>query len=220
MAGADLPHGFDVFEDPETLRSLAHPTRRSIFIAAVHEPVSAKELAERFEQPLARISYHVRTLADAGLLRVVRRTRRRGAVETHYRAVATLDFDDETLRRLPEEIRRPLYQMPVRDIAEDVLRALETGAIDEPDVFIARGHFLATASGRQRLQDEVRSIYEHLAALQKELAAEVEASGEPAYPLNLVLFEYLGERRADRNSPFIVNWDPPGMPPLEPIPEE
>ena len=43
------------------------------------------------------MSYHVRLLAEAGLLSVVRKTPRRGAIETHYRAVATLEVDDDAL---------------------------------------------------------------------------------------------------------------------------
>src|SRR5688572_5119034 len=110
--------GFDLLRDPEVMRVLAHPTRMRIFAASVAEPLSAKELAERFEQPVGRLSYHVRALADAGLLKAVRRTRRRGAVETHYRAVATPDLGDDVIAEAGPEVLSIFAQAMVRDIAE------------------------------------------------------------------------------------------------------
>ena len=81
-------------------RRCIHPLRMRAYVEAVKGPVSAKELADRLGVPLQRMSYHVRLLAEAGLLEVVRKTPRRGAIETHYRAIATLEVDDEALTRL------------------------------------------------------------------------------------------------------------------------
>jgi DNA-binding transcriptional ArsR family regulator len=125
--------GYELLRDPAVLRVLAHPTRMKIYTAMVKEPLSAKDLAERLEQPLARLSYHVRTLADAGLLRPVRQTRRRSAIETHYRAIATFDISDEVLAAGGPETLAAYAHAMVRDIAEDTLDAVERGAAAERD---------------------------------------------------------------------------------------
>jgi DNA-binding transcriptional ArsR family regulator len=212
--------GFAVFRDASKIEPLAHPMRSRIYRDAVAGPVSAKELAEQYEQPLARISYHVKVLADAGLLNPVRRTRRRGAIETHYRGIAPIDIDDEALRSLPVEVRRTLFGVPVRVIADDVLHALTTDALDEPDLFLARAHLRVTDEGRVRLHEEVLRMYERLAELEKELSAEAEAAEGEVHEVNVVLWQYLGAMRAGRNSSFIVSWsDRVRDPPLRMIPE-
>lgn len=216
----ELAEGYDVFSaDPSLVRPLAHPMRLRIYNEAVRRPVSAKELSESFEQPLARLSYHVRSLADAGLLVPVRRTQRRGAVETHYRALATLNIDDKAMRSLPDDVQKTLFKVGVATIGEDVTHAIDAGAQEEGDILIARGHFKATAGGRERLHDELIAIYERLAGLEKELATEAAESGEEVFELNVVLMEYLGDRRAGRNGAQLVMWDRQDAPILETIPE-
>jgi hypothetical protein len=52
----------------------------------IGEPLSARDLSKVFEDEwgLSAISYHVRTLAEAGTLRVIRRRQVRGSIETFY----------------------------------------------------------------------------------------------------------------------------------------
>jgi DNA-binding transcriptional ArsR family regulator len=202
--------GFELLRDPSVLRTLANPSRMRIYVATVERAYSAKELAERFEQPLARVSYHMRTLADAGLLRAVRHTRRRGAIETHYRAIATLDISDEVIAEAGPEAVAYFAQAMIRDVAEDTLDALQHGAAAEPDFFLARAHFKATQEGRERLFAELLAIYERLGALEAELRRDAEASGEEPHEVNLTIGFYEGERRAERNGPFVMGSTPEG----------
>ena len=124
------PEGLGVWEDLDTLKALMHPLRMRAYVEAVKGPVSAKELSERLDVPLQRMSYHVRLLAEAGLLSVVRKTPRRGAIETHYRAVATLEVDDDALRSSPE-LLQVWTQVILRLMAEDVEYAIEQGGAEE-----------------------------------------------------------------------------------------
>ena len=66
---------------------LNHPIRPRI-LAHAREPVSASELARRLGQPRQRINYHVRQLADAGLLQPAGQQRKRNMVEQQYVASA------------------------------------------------------------------------------------------------------------------------------------
>lgn len=67
--------------------ALAHPTRRRILRRAMAEEadVSPRGLAAGLEQPLARISYHVRVLADCGAMELVRTRQTRGSTQHFYR---------------------------------------------------------------------------------------------------------------------------------------
>jgi len=66
---------------------LNHPIRPRI-LAHAREPISSSELARRLGQPRQRINYHVRQLADAGLLQPAGQQRKRNMVEQQYLASA------------------------------------------------------------------------------------------------------------------------------------
>jgi DNA-binding transcriptional ArsR family regulator len=87
-------------------RNALHPTRlRIIERAAAHpnERFSPVGLAAELKQPLPNVSYHVRALANEGLLARAGTVSRRGAVEHFYRASRELLRD---ARRSPPN-RRP-----------------------------------------------------------------------------------------------------------------
>lgn len=67
-------------------RALAHPVRVEILRALLEqEPGTPSGFAATLEIPLGVASHHVRRLRDLRLIRVVRRTHIRGAVQHHYR---------------------------------------------------------------------------------------------------------------------------------------
>jgi DNA-binding transcriptional ArsR family regulator len=73
--------------DNHTLISaLKHPLRRRILrVMADRKPISPRELADRLEEPLSAVSYHVRVLSGHGLIEEVSRRRIRGATQHFYR---------------------------------------------------------------------------------------------------------------------------------------
>jgi len=67
-------------------RALAHPVRVEILRALLeHEPGTPSGFAATLEIPLGVASHHVRRLRELRLIRIVRRTHIRGAVQHHYR---------------------------------------------------------------------------------------------------------------------------------------
>jgi DNA-binding transcriptional ArsR family regulator len=68
-----------------------HPLRVAIvetILAADGGKLSPKEIAERLGAPLGTVSYHVRELAAAKILRPAGKTPRRGAIQHYYRVDA------------------------------------------------------------------------------------------------------------------------------------
>ena len=65
------------------VRAFAHPLRLEI-LGALGGRASPTDLSKRLDQPLGTVSYHVRVLADHGLLRLVEQAPRRGAIEHYY----------------------------------------------------------------------------------------------------------------------------------------
>lgn len=196
----DLPPvGTEFWEDLDTLRALIHPLRTRAYVEAVKGPVSAKELSDRLDVPLQRMSYHVRLLAEAGLLHVVRRTPRRGAVETHYRAIATLEVDDDALTSSPE-LLKVWTQMMLRLVVEDAEHAVEQGAGAGTDFILARAHFAVDAEGHERVHREILDFYDRIGRLEEELRVpETDAT----HAVNVGMVVHPGKRESGRNGPII-----------------
>jgi DNA-binding transcriptional ArsR family regulator len=74
--------------DAKRLGALAHPLRVQILAAAESEPVSPSDMAVRLREPLGVVAYHFRVLHTAGLLELVATERRRGSIQSFYRAAA------------------------------------------------------------------------------------------------------------------------------------
>lgn len=205
-----------LLRDPGRLEVLDHPMRFRIYVAAQAEPVSPKELAEHFEEPLPRVSYHVRALADAGLIEPVRRTQRRGAIETHYRALVPLMVSDEAFESAPPELRHAWINAGVIQITDDVVRAVRGGAADDPADFIfTRAHLVVDEAGQKALDELVRDFYARLGELEAEVRARI---GKDGRGMNVVLGMYPGESRRGVNRPFFVGHE--GDQHLDTIPPE
>jgi DNA-binding transcriptional ArsR family regulator len=69
---------------PATVRLVTHPTRLKILAAMGRKEFSPVELSDKLGLPLGSVSYHVRMLADAGLLHQTGESYVRGAVQHHY----------------------------------------------------------------------------------------------------------------------------------------
>jgi DNA-binding transcriptional ArsR family regulator len=94
------------------VKALAHPLRVEILRILDEGRASPIELSRRLQSPLGVVSYHVRVLSDLGLIRLVKRTARRGAIEHHYAAVPGLglsvltpSLDDDGRDELAEAMK-------------------------------------------------------------------------------------------------------------------
>lgn len=69
------------------VQALAHPIRREILRRLENNEnggLSPKQLSKALGEPLGDVSYHIRTLAHAGLLKLAGTEPRRGALEHFY----------------------------------------------------------------------------------------------------------------------------------------
>jgi DNA-binding transcriptional ArsR family regulator len=66
--------------------ALAHPLRRRILREALADDseISPRELASSLDQPLSRLSYHVRVLSGCGVLELVGTKQVRGSTQHFY----------------------------------------------------------------------------------------------------------------------------------------
>jgi DNA-binding transcriptional ArsR family regulator len=139
--------------DAKLAKALAHPLRAQILEQLERHTASPSELADELAAPLGNVSYHVRILADAGLIELVRTTRRRGATEHHYRAVPEAPPGQLGLMQPtpPQRAAEP----PARSAATARPPAAEPERADAPP----RGE---AAADRRRPQDPLRETVEEI----------------------------------------------------------
>lgn len=72
-------------DDLDGLRVVAHPLRLRLLSLLTGDSLSAAEAARALGETQANVSYHLRRLAQAGLVELVEETRIRGGVAKRYR---------------------------------------------------------------------------------------------------------------------------------------
>src|ERR1700754_5177379 len=73
-------------DDPRFVKAMSHPLRVRILAMLGERTASPNQLAGWLGASLGTTAYHVRVLDSLGLIELADETRRRGAVEHHYRA--------------------------------------------------------------------------------------------------------------------------------------
>jgi DNA-binding transcriptional ArsR family regulator len=93
MAGKDT-------DNHAVLAALKHPLRRRILRVMVdRKPISPRELADRLDEGLSNVSYHVRVLAEQGVIEEVATKQVRGATQHFYRWVLKARWAITVLRK-------------------------------------------------------------------------------------------------------------------------
>ena len=191
--------------DPVMVRSLLRDGSTQYLAPFLHEDHSVSEAAELLRVPLARTHYWVRSLHDAGLLKVVAEVPRKGRAIKRYRAIAR-EFVVPAAA-LPEDY----FAREMRRSSDEMTQALAAAAPE----WVIGGDFRISAispvrSSRDRVQRkssgrgsaaahqsgcmlriteaEARELIEELTALRDRwIVRSQDESGLAPYQLNLAL---------------------------------
>jgi DNA-binding transcriptional ArsR family regulator len=143
--------------DQKYVKAMAHPLRLRILAALEHRTASPSELAEELEAPLGNVSYHVRQLHGLGLLKLVKETPRRGAVEHYYRLEARPHITDEVWGAAPPIVKEAVIGGVLSKASEQVNQAVEAGGFDRAEAHLSR---LPLTLDDQGLADAARACGE------------------------------------------------------------
>ena len=208
--------------DAKLAKALAHPLRAQILERLERRTASPSELADELAAPLGNVSYHVRILAEAGLIELVRTTRRRGATEHHYRAVpdrppGQLGLMGTRAAQRAED-RDPVAD-PVRETIEEIRDRVRAGDDDRraaSGAHITRTPLVLDDQAWEELHAAVEQLHDLALRLQLESAPRlrrVQQANEREANLVLMLFESsdpaparilrggVGERRRSNQAP-------------------
>lgn len=130
----------DDITDPRLAKALAHPLRLEILRHLGDRTASPSEIAAEIGAPLTNVSYHVRKLRALGLIKLVRKTPKRGVVEHYYSAKRRRDVTDSAWAQTPPIVKEALVGPVVDSAAELLTGAAASGGFDRADMHFTRSH--------------------------------------------------------------------------------
>jgi DNA-binding transcriptional ArsR family regulator len=163
------------------VKAVAHPLRHRV-LAAIDEAgeASPKAVAAMLDEPLGRVSHHVRVLVRLGAIELVRTKPRRGVTEHFYRAAVTRFFDDEAAARLPRGTRRQVVAQYVQRLLGDAAAAAAGTGFEHPHAHLS--YVLLDLD--ERGMDELAAVLgETLARIQDIKTESAERLGDESPPL-------------------------------------
>ena len=175
---------YQELQNPALVQALAHPLRARMLSILQEREASPKELAGEFEIPLANVAYHIQVLRKLKLIKLVKKTPRRGAVEHHYRADYGAYIDNEAWSATPDVIKRGMVGAALGEIGRDANDAAMTGGFEHRDAYLTRTKHLLDQQAWEELGQMLQAVLDRAEELQKESAKRLRANGHE------------GERRA------------------------
>jgi DNA-binding transcriptional ArsR family regulator len=183
---------YQKLENPALVKALAHPLRAKILYVLEEREASPKELSEHLNTPLANIAYHIQVLRKLKLIRLVRKTPRRGAVEHHYIADHAAHIDDEAWSRTPGLIKERLVAALLEEVGGHATGAAAMGGFDPDDAHLSRSRLVLDEEAWRALSARLKELLDWGYELQKESAVRLKRSnheGERQAGFVMMLFE-------------------------------
>jgi DNA-binding transcriptional ArsR family regulator len=120
----------DDITDPRVAKALAHPLRLEILRHLGDRTASPSQIAAEIGAPLTNVSYHVRKLRSLGLIKLVRKTPKRGVVEHHYSATPRPTVSDEAWSGTPAIVKEALLTPATARVCAVMTKAAREGGYD------------------------------------------------------------------------------------------
>ena len=177
--------------DPRLVKALAHPLRVQILSTLEDRIASPSDLAAELDAPLGNVSYHVRTLADLGLVKLVKRRTRRGAVEHYYQARGRAQVSDRAWAQVPGVVKRSMVAVALEQAVDHAGAAAAAGGFDGELSNLSRQSARLDSQGFAELSKAVAKLHDELAAIQQRSDKRLKGNEDGAISTGLVtmLFE-------------------------------
>lgn len=160
--------------DARLVKAYAHPLRIEILSLLDNRVASPKQIALELDTPLPNTAYHVRQLAALGLVELVRRTVRGGAVEHHYTTKVRPTIPDELWAELPEIVKRAATGGAVQQALSEMIKAVDVGGFDRDDAHLTRTPARLDAKGWSAVARELHKCLKRIDAIVDQTQARLE----------------------------------------------
>jgi DNA-binding transcriptional ArsR family regulator len=166
--------------DPRLVKALAHPLRVQILSTLEDRIASPSDLATELDAPLGNVSYHVRTLADLGLVKLVKRRTRRGAVEHYYQARGRAQVTNRAWAQVPGVVKRSMVAVALEQAVDHAGAAAVAGGFDHEDANLSRESVTLDQQGWTELSQAIERLHQELGTIQDQSAKRLKGAGDDA----------------------------------------
>ncbi len=179
--------------DPRWLRAISHPIRIRLLAMLDEEPASPVILASKLDQPLGTVAYHVRTLYDLGLLKLVSTRQRRGATEHYYKTTGHPTGSEEAWEGLDAISKQRLLTALIAKATDYATRSAAAGGFDAKEAHISTDALKLDRRGWEQLAKESKAWLARAREIEQEAGQRLGQDPESALDigLTLMLFEAL-----------------------------
>ena len=178
--------------DPRLVKALAHPLRVQILAVLQDRTASPSALADELSAPLGNVSYHVRILAKLGLLKLVRKRQRRGAIEHLYQANGRVRVSDRAWGQVPGIVKTAMVDATLEQVGRYVEQSAAMGGFERPEAHMSRQPMRLDEKGWKDLSTAVAELLQRANAIEAESQKRLEQSdheGELEAGIVMMLFE-------------------------------
>lgn len=184
--------------DPRVVKALGHPLRIAILrLLDEHHTASSKELAAMLGESLEKVSYHVRLLAQLGVLQLESETPRGGVVERHYRQ-SLPPAPQQDFEQMPRLARDAALAAGLAQLTAAVRDASDAGILDAVTTRISHDRLALDPQGTE----DVREILDRAVQDCRAAAAQSEQrSGENRRPTSVIVLQIPGADGAESPAP-------------------
>jgi DNA-binding transcriptional ArsR family regulator len=186
--------------DERVVKAISHPLRHRLLVLLNERVASPSELAGELDEPIGRVSYHVRCLVDVGAIELVRTEPRRGAVEHYYRARARAWFSDQDWARLPTTTRRTIFGQNLNRIGADVVSAAEHDGFDHPEAHVSFTLLDLDEPGMSRMAELLGETLDRALEIHAESTARRVASGDDSATATELAIMHFERKRVEPSS--------------------
>src|SRR3954470_701575 len=166
--------------DPRLVKALAHPLRVQILSTLEDRVASPSDLAAELDAPLGNVSYHVRTLADLGLVKLVKRRTRRGAVEHYYQARGRAQVTNRAWAQVPGVVKRSMVAAALEQAVDAAGAAAAAGGFAPDESNLSRQTVTLDAEGFSEVSQAVARLHEEVAAIHERSTSRLDKGGDDA----------------------------------------
>lgn len=152
--------------DQSVIKALAHPLRVQILGVLEQRTASPNELSRELDASLGTVSYHVRELARFGLVKLVKKTPRRGAIEHHYRATETR-ITDAGWAATPRVVKDSMVRAALNQVSTFVNAAAIEGGFNRDEAHLNRIQLTVDERGWQDLSRELRRVLDAIPKIEE-----------------------------------------------------
>jgi DNA-binding transcriptional ArsR family regulator len=183
---------YKTLQNPALVQALAHPLRAKMLFELQEREASPKELSAHFGVPLPNVAYHIQVLRKLKLIRLVRKTPRRGAIEHHYKADYAAHIDQEAWGQTPGLIKESMVAAVLEEVGGYVTQAAATGGFDRASAHLTRSRLVLDGEAWDVLAAKLDDVLDLIDQLRKDSAKRLKRSNhadERQTGLVMMMFE-------------------------------